>query len=329
MYQFRCPYCRARLGQKTETSVGREKSCPKCAARFQVPPPGKKAVLVAPGQGERAAESASSSAGSKPTGPAGTRPAGRPSRPVGSKAAKSARSAKASSGAPPRRTRKPSPPAAAQSSGVAPPAPDRSEESSLFELADDFSDLDGLDELSGAGGSGAPPTAPAALPPKKKQKKAEPLRPRKHVEDYHVAETAEDRMAKVGTTVLHAENVLARRITMIVVGSVLLFLGARVLRGRLLYFTFEGQMQMMEQELLAEEMGEMTDADWAEFREQLEIDYGEDWTDGHFDELKEMMLAGKLPDDDYFPDPIDHSIDPDADVDARGDPIDDLFDAEF
>ena len=322
MYQFRCPHCRTRLGQKTETSVGREKSCPKCEARFQVPPPGKKAVLIAPGTTPRVAASTETPSRERPrtTGSTPTRrpTAARPAQP----ARRTASSKRSSTAGPPQRSPRPGPsPSSASASSAS--TPDRSEESSLFELADDFSDLEGLDDLDG--GSLA---APAALPPKKKKKAAEPLRPKKHVEDYHVVETAEDRMARVGTTVLHAENVLARRITMIVVGSILLFVGARVLRSCLLYLTVEGQMQLMQEELLDQVVAEMTEADWEELREELEIDYGKKWTDEHFDELKERMLDGDYPSDDFFPDEFDHSLDPDDFDDGSG-PTEDVFDADF
>lgn len=57
MYEFPCPHCRGRLRQKTEEHVGRKTKCPRCEAVLAIPPEGKRAKLLRPGNSLKTSQS--------------------------------------------------------------------------------------------------------------------------------------------------------------------------------------------------------------------------------------------------------------------------------
>ena len=330
MYQFRCPHCRVKLGQKSESSVGREKPCPKCEARFVIPAPGGEAILVAAGK-PVAAKKATSVKKAPAKKPASSEPqAGRPpkrsggSRKATTPGGKRRRAAGAAAAGATGDTvtnaldestdhvafgddleRAASPGRVPESFGdpAAFEGADSADDFAAFNNLDNLDHLDGLDEFGVGEFDGGAAGSPVSPPPKAgKKKKKQPLRPRKHVEDYDVVETAEDRMAKLGGATTGAENVLAQRIFWITVISIGCLVLAPIIRAVLLLGTADVMGDQMDRIVLAELAEEMTDEEWAEMHGFMVEAYGEKWTDAHFDEVKEMMLAGEYPDEDYFPD---------------------------
>ena len=144
----------------------------------------------------------------------------------------------------------------------------------------------------------------AALPPVAGRKKKEPLRPKKHVEDYEVPGTAEDAYARLGATQIAVENSLARRMMMLSLTTFFFIGGCKFARRLLVGALLGGGDDDWDE--WPDHPRDYTDEHWEWEREELEFAFGKEWTDANFAEYKRLSIASEdgYVDDAFFPDEL-------------------------